>query len=96
MKINNVGEFYSFIMGNGLSYLAPELAALEVCMNEFSMLCACDSNEVKNDKLNQCSILYTNFVVNSARHHKPILLSKSNDSQIIFLNNGQQLLIIHY
>jgi hypothetical protein len=80
----------SFIAGNGLINLEPELAALEVCVKEYGLLCECDSVEARTSKYNQCKGLYIAFVSKS-RSHKAALLSKASDGHIIFTIDGQQI-----
>ena len=94
MKINTVGEFYSFMMANGLSTLAPELAAFEVCMSEYNRLCSCDDAAIRDSKLNMCRANYMMFA-SHANDFKTILLSKTTDQNIIFTVNGQQVCVIN-
>jgi hypothetical protein len=94
MKINGMVEFHSFVTSNGLSTIAPELAAFEVCMSEYNHLCACDDVKAKDAKLNQCRGFYMTFA-SHANDFKSILLSKTSDPNIILCINGQQICVIN-
>jgi hypothetical protein len=94
MKINNVGEFYNFVINNGLATLSPELSSLQMCMSEYGRLCNCNNSQTKNAKLQQCKLHYINFIKN-VNSHRHVLLSKTTDSSIIFCNDGQQLDVLH-
>lgn len=90
MRINNATELYHFIRNNQLIGIAPELAGLTVCIEEYARLCQCDSAAVKQAKLNQCKSLYLAFA-SKAHAYKTEMFSKTGDTVITFTNDGQQI-----
>jgi hypothetical protein len=94
MRINNSGEFFHFVRNNMLMDMAPEVAPLIVCMEEFGRMCQCDSVEAKIAKQAQCRGLYVAFA-SKARNYKDRLFSKTNDSVITFSVDGQQIITLN-
>jgi hypothetical protein len=94
MKINNVGEFFHFVKNNTLMDMAPEIAPLVVCMEEFGRMCQCDTITAKNAKQEQCRALYVNFAMKS-NQYKNTLFNKTEDSVITFCVNGQQIITLY-
>jgi len=90
MRINNATELYHFVRNNMLIGMAPELAGLVVCIEEYGRLCHCDSVNVKNAKLNQCKSLYLAFA-SKAHAYKTEMFSKTGDAVITFTNDGQHI-----
>jgi len=83
MRINSIAEFLNFVRSNGLTNIAPDVAAFTRCMEEFQRMCPCDPDAAKRAKIGQCRAMYINFVNRSAQF-KDALLSKSPDGTITF------------
>ena len=93
MKINNVGEFFSFIKTHGLIGIAPEIGPLIVCMDEYGRLCPCDSIDVRTSKLKKCKTLYIEFA-RKANNYKSIILSKTKDNFVSFCSDNQPIITL--
>ena len=93
MRINNAIELYHFVRNNQLIGMAPEIAPLVNCIDELGRMCACDTAEVKNAKLNQCRAIYIAFA-SKAQKYKGIMFSKTNDAIITFCIDGQQIITL--
>jgi len=90
MRINNAIELFHFAKTNGLINIAPELQQLVNCVEEYGRLCACDSQETRQSKINQCRSFYFAFVC-KANNYKGALLSKVTDNRLTFYNDQQLL-----
>jgi hypothetical protein len=94
MRINNAGEFYHFVRNNQLVGMAPEIAPMVMCFDEYTRMCQCDTIAAKNSKQEQCRGLYVSFVMKS-NQYKNTLFSKTADSTITFCVNGQAIITLN-
>lgn len=88
MKINNAMDCYNFVRSQGLINIDPDVTAMSQCVEGFNRMCACDPPAAKNAKLNQCRVLYINFVHKSSVY-KTQLLAKTPDNVLSFTVDGQ-------
>lgn len=88
MKINNALDLYNLAKNQGLINLDPDITAMCQCVEQFNRLCACDPPAVKNAKLNQCKVIYVNFIHKSSQY-KNQLFSKISDNSLSFTVDGQ-------
>ena len=88
MNINNPHDAYHFLVSNGLVGLCPESQNLVACVDQLVRMCACDSDESKRSKYNQCVQNYVQFAAKS-RNFANNMLAKSNDSRLSFYLNNQ-------
>ena len=84
MKINGPSECFQFIRNSGLVNLCPTLTSFNTCMEEASRMCNCDPQTIRQAKVNQCKILYSNFVNLEAAGFKNELLSKISGNSLEF------------
>ena len=91
MDVRGSGAFYHFAKNNGLNGIHPEVNALIVCMEEYDRLCACDSPEFRDSKLNQCRAIYENFI-SKADGFKSTFLSKTSDGRVSFYSDHGRLI----
>jgi len=91
MNFNSPNDAYHFLIGNKLVGLCPETQNLVACMDILIRMCACDPQEAKQARFNQCKQHYIAFA-SKARNFSSILLSKlGNDNRLNFYLNNQLL-----
>ena len=91
MNIKGLAGFTSFINKNNLSGIHPEVSNLCRCVDEYKRLCNCDTVDIKNKKMNQCTSFYMNFM-RRVGDYKHLFFSKTADSSISFYNDSNQRL----
>ena len=90
MIVNSIEQFNQLIKVSGISNSTPSLAGFTSCINEYLKLCACDSEEYKKSKINQCHELYRNSV-HELSGIKNKLFKQVSDNTIIFNDNGKHI-----
>lgn len=91
MNFNSPNDFYSFLVGNGLSGISPETQNLVACMDILSRMCACDPAEAKQAKFNQCKQNYIAFASRAQSFSMSLFSKVQNDTRISFYLNNQLL-----
>ena len=86
MRINNPNDLYNFLIGNGLAGINPEAQSVISCVDILIRMCACDPQEAKTARYNQCVGNYVNFA-SKAQGFKHALLSKSDGKISFYMNN---------
>ena len=90
MNINSPQELSRFLVGNGIVGICPEAQNLVACLDILVRMCACDPQEAKTARFNQCKQSYVGFAAR-ANDFKSKLLEKSRDNSITFYLNGQRI-----
>ena len=92
MRINNFGEFNTFLLRNNLQDISPEVADFSACVSQFTLFCVCRPNE-KNKKLQHCDTAYTNLIRNFLTpEFISLLLRGSNNEPIEFYRSDFEFL----
>ena len=88
MNINSPQELSGFLVGNGLVGICPEAQTLVACLDILNRMCACDPQQAKTARFNQCKQNYIGFA-SRANNFKAKLLEKANSNVMAFYLNGQ-------
>jgi hypothetical protein len=93
MKIHNAAEFFQFLRYSRFINIHPEIASFVRCMEEYGRMCSCEPHVAKLAKVNQCKMLYVNFL-SRLPQFKDLLLSATTDNVIEFYSDNQSLLTL--
>jgi len=88
MRINNPNDLYNFLMGHNLTGTSPEAQNVIACVDILIRMCACDPQEARTARYNQCVQTYINFA-SKAPTFKHFLLPKTDDGKLSFYMNNQ-------
>ena len=91
MDVHGVNAFFHFVTNNGLNGVNSEINSFVVCVEEYGRLCACDSQEYRESKRNQCKSIYENFISKSDAF-KSTFLSKTSNNRIAFYSDDGKIL----
>lgn len=83
MRINNIGEFKTFLTENQLDNLDSSVADFVACVVQYSLFCSCKKAQ-KNQKYEICNRQYINVVLNTLSSKKDMVFSKIPHDSIEF------------
>jgi len=86
MRINNIGEFKTFLIENQLDNIDTATADFVACVLQYSVLCSCKKAQ-KNQKHDQCNQQYIHTVLHVFSNKKDILFSRLQVDTIDFYYN---------
>lgn len=86
MRINNFGEFKTFLVENKLDDLNAETADFIACVMQYNVLCSCKKLQ-KIQKHELCNQQYINLVSNILPKQKDIIFSKIQHDLLEFYYN---------
>lgn len=83
MNIGSYQSLVNFIGRNNLAAIKP----LEDCIAQLGAICGCQKQR-KNQKSEECNKIYVGLVNNVLPSLTDYLRNKTNDSEIVFTQNG--------
>ena len=86
MRINNIGEFKTFLLENQLDSLDSSVADFVACVLQYNLFCSCKKAQ-KNQKHEICNQQYAHVVLQILPTKKEIIFSKIQDDSIDFYYN---------
>jgi len=86
MRINNFGEFKTFLVDNKLDDLDSTVADFIACVMQYSVFCSCKKAQ-KNQKHEICNQQYTHVVLHVMTSKKDVVFSKIADNLVEFYYN---------
>lgn len=86
MRINNIGEFKTFIIENNLDTLDSAVADYIACVLQYNLFCSCKKVQ-KNQKHEQCNQQYIHVVSNVLTPNKNLMFAKLPYDTIEFYYN---------
>ena len=86
MRINNIGEFKTFLVEYQLDNLDSSVADFVACVLQYNLLCSCKKAQ-KHQKHEICNQQYAHVVSQILPTKKEIVFSKIQDDSIDFYYN---------
>lgn len=86
MRINNIGEFKTFLTDNKLADLDSSIADFVACVMQYSLLCSCKKAQ-KNQKHEICNQQYVHVVSNILPLKKDLIFATISDNSLEFYYN---------
>lgn len=86
MRINNIGEFKTFLTDNNLDTLDSAIADFIACVLQYNLFCSCKKVQ-KSQKHEQCNQQYIHVVLNVLTPNKNLMFSKLSYDTIEFYYN---------
>jgi hypothetical protein len=86
MRINNIGEFKTFLLENQLDNLDSSVADFVACVIQYNLFCSCKKTQ-KNQKHEICNQQYSHVVLNTLSNKKDVVFSKVPHDSIEFYYN---------
>lgn len=86
MRINNIGEFKTFLTDNKLEDIDTAVADFIACVIQYSLFCSCKKAQ-KNQKHEICNQQYCHVVLQVLPSKKDLIFSKVTDDTIEFYYN---------
>lgn len=86
MRINNIGEFKTFIIENNLDTLDSAVADYIACVSQYNLFCSCKKTQ-KSQKHEQCNQQYIHVALNILPPNKNLLFSKIKYDIVEFYYN---------
>lgn len=86
MRINNFGEFKTFLIENNMDNLNTDICDFIACVSQYNCLCVCKKTQ-KTQKGEICNNLYKNIVVNILPRYKDLIFEKIKEDNIDFFYN---------
>lgn len=86
MRINNIGEFKTFLTSNNLGDIDSSVADFIACVVQYSLFCSCKKTQ-KAQKHEICNQQYIHVVSNVISSKKDLLFAKIPDESIEFYYN---------
>jgi len=92
MDIQNVTQFSTFITDNNLVHADSSLSQIVTCMNTYRAACTCWKREDKLKIYSTCNQTYYHAIKHVVPKLKNQFLSKTQERQIAFYNDQNQLI----
>jgi len=86
MRINNIGEFKTFLLENQLDNLDSSVADFVACVIQYNLFCSCKKAQ-KNQKHEICNQQYCHVVLNTLSSKKDLIFSKTPHDSLEFYYN---------
>lgn len=86
MRINNIGEFKTFLTDNQLDNIDPSIADFVACVLQYSLFCSCKKTQ-KNQKYEICNQQYLHVVLQILPSKKDLIFSKTPHDSLEFYYN---------
>lgn len=86
MKINNIGEFKTFLIDNQLDNINTDVADFVACVIQYSLFCSCKKIQ-KNQKYEICNQQYIHVVLHTLISQKDLVFSKITENSVEFYYN---------
>lgn len=86
MRINNIGEFKTFLVENELDNLDSSVADFVACVMQYSLFCSCKKAQ-KNQKYEICNNQYIHIVLQILPSKKDLIFSKISHEALDFYYN---------
>jgi hypothetical protein len=86
MRINNIGEFKTFLVDNQLDNLDSTVVEFVACVLQYNLFCSCKKAQ-KSQKHEICNQQYMHAVSTTLTTKKDIIFSKIQDNTIEFYYN---------
>lgn len=87
MRVNNFGEFASFLVERHYENLTPEISQFIECAYLYATMCNCKKTK-KAQKYEVCAQQYQNIVLNILPNVKEKILIDVEDKKIEFFSNS--------
>lgn len=86
MRINNIGEFKTFLTDNKLDNIDSATADFIACVLQYNVFCSCKKVQ-KNQKYEQCNQQYIHVVLNILTPKKDLMFANLSDNVVEFYYN---------
>lgn len=94
MRINNIGEFKTFLTDNNLENIHSDIANFAACVSQYNLICSCKRAQ-KNQKFEICNQQYINVVSRILPEYKHLFI-KSNESIEFYYNQVYHIITLSF